>query len=106
MDYPTFLLEVRSVAKRFGPTNVLKDANLSIAPGEIHALPGGNGAGKSTFIKIISGQLESDAGTLRFGAAADDATGRARARFLKRAVDIGASSFGPELRTRGGRRDI
>jgi ABC-type sugar transport system ATPase subunit len=56
MDYPTFLLEARSIAKSFGPTNVLKGANLSIAPWEIHALLGGNGGGKSTLIKIGSGQ--------------------------------------------------
>ncbi|MBB5502994.1 sugar ABC transporter ATP-binding protein [Paraburkholderia sp. MM5384-R2] len=60
------LLHARSIVKSFGPTNVLKGFDLSIAPGEVHAFLGGNGAGKSTFIKIISGQHERDSGTLEF----------------------------------------
>ena len=66
MNYPTFLLEARSITKSFGPTSVLKGFDLSIAPGEVHAFLGGNGAGKSTLIKIISGQFERDGGTLEF----------------------------------------
>jgi ribose transport system ATP-binding protein len=60
------LLIARSIVKSFGPTSVLKGFDLSIAPGEVHAFLGGNGAGKSTFIKIISGQYERDSGTLEF----------------------------------------
>jgi ribose transport system ATP-binding protein len=61
-----YLLSARSIVKSFGPTTVLKGFDLSIAQGEVHAFLGGNGAGKSTFIKIISGQHERDAGTLEF----------------------------------------
>ncbi|PTB19134.1 ABC transporter ATP-binding protein [Trinickia symbiotica] len=61
-----YLLSARSIVKSFGPTTVLKGFDLSIAQGEVHAFLGGNGAGKSTFIKIVSGQHERDAGTLEF----------------------------------------
>ncbi|MFM0140088.1 sugar ABC transporter ATP-binding protein [Caballeronia grimmiae] len=60
------LLLARSIVKSFGPTNVLRGFDFSIAAGEVHAFLGGNGAGKSTFIKIISGQHERDSGTLEF----------------------------------------
>ena len=39
------LLEVRNVAKRYGPVVALKSAELVVEPGEIHALLGANGAG-------------------------------------------------------------
>ncbi|MEC5407629.1 sugar ABC transporter ATP-binding protein [Paraburkholderia sp. MPAMCS5] len=60
------LLLAHSIVKSFGPTNVLKGFDLSITAGEVHAFLGGNGAGKSTFIKIISGLHERDSGTLEF----------------------------------------
>ncbi|VXC93732.1 Uncharacterized ABC transporter ATP-binding protein y4mK [Burkholderia sp. 8Y] len=66
MPQEPYLLHARSIVKSFGPTSVLKGFDLSIAPGEVHAFLGGNGAGKSTFIKIISGQHERDGGTLEF----------------------------------------
>ncbi|WP_341318508.1 ATP-binding cassette domain-containing protein [Paraburkholderia sp. IMGN_8] len=66
MAQQPYLLHARSIVKSFGPTSVLKGFDLSIAPGEVHAFLGGNGAGKSTFIKIISGQHERDSGTLEF----------------------------------------
>jgi ribose transport system ATP-binding protein len=66
MNYPSFLLTARSIVKSFGPTNVLKGFDISIAAGEVHAFLGGNGAGKSTLIKIISGQFDRDGGTLEF----------------------------------------
>ncbi len=69
MAQQSYLLSARSIAKRFGPTSVLKGFDLSIAQGEVHAFLGGNGAGKSTFIKIVSGQYERDAGTIEFDGA-------------------------------------
>eukprot|EP01122_Echinamoeba_exundans_P013326 TRINITY_DN5802_c0_g1_i1.p1 TRINITY_DN5802_c0_g1~~TRINITY_DN5802_c0_g1_i1.p1 ORF type:complete len:855 (+),score=115.89 TRINITY_DN5802_c0_g1_i1:76-2640(+) len=47
-----------------GPLVAVKDLNLSIAPGEIFALLGHNGAGKSTTIKIVSGALQPTSGTV------------------------------------------
>jgi D-xylose transport system ATP-binding protein len=53
------------VAKRFGAVQALRDARVRVAPGEIVSLVGDNGAGKSTFVKILSGVLTPDEGTLR-----------------------------------------
>jgi ribose transport system ATP-binding protein len=59
------VLEARGVQKRFGPVLALKDANLSLGKGEIVALMGANGAGKSTLVKILTGALRHDGGTIR-----------------------------------------
>ena len=56
------LLEINSVAKSYGPVVALKNANLSVKPGEIHALLGANGAGKSTLVKILTGVIPTDTG--------------------------------------------
>ena len=56
------LLEINSVAKSYGPVVALKNANLSVRPGEIHALLGANGAGKSTLVKILTGVIPTDTG--------------------------------------------
>jgi ribose transport system ATP-binding protein len=61
----TSLLEVRNVAKRYGPVVALKSAELIIEPGEIHALLGANGAGKSTLVKILTGVIRHDSGTIQ-----------------------------------------
>jgi ribose transport system ATP-binding protein len=58
------LLEVRNVAKRYGPVVALKSADLVVEPGEVHALLGANGAGKSTLVKILTGVIRHDAGTI------------------------------------------
>ena len=58
------VLEVKDVDKSFGDVRVLKGVNLGIRRGEIHALMGENGAGKSTIIKIISGAYTKDKGTI------------------------------------------
>jgi len=59
------VLDARGVAKRFGAVSALKDASLTIAAGEIVALMGANGAGKSTFVKILTGALRPDSGSIR-----------------------------------------
>lgn len=63
------LLEARLVNKRFGNTIALHDATFVCQPGSIHALVGENGAGKSTLIKIISGVVTPDSGTINIDAA-------------------------------------
>lgn len=65
-------VELRDVGKSFGAARVLEDIGLTVVAGEVHALVGENGAGKSTVGKIIGGYYTRDAGTLRiFG---EDAT--------------------------------
>ena len=59
------ILDVRSVSKRFGGVEALKDVSLSLHPGEVVALAGDNGAGKSTLTKMISGVYAADAGEIR-----------------------------------------
>ena len=57
-------LEARHVSKTFAGNRVLADLDLTIAPGEIRALLGGNGSGKSTMIKILSGYHRPDPGAV------------------------------------------
>ena len=60
------LLSVRDIDKRFPGVHALKSVSFDILPGEIHALVGENGAGKSTLMKVLSGALAPDSGTLSF----------------------------------------
>jgi ABC-type sugar transport system ATPase subunit len=60
----TPLLQARSISKRFGALQALADVDVDIHAGEVLAILGDNGAGKSTFIKILSGAYEPSAGTL------------------------------------------
>jgi rhamnose transport system ATP-binding protein len=58
------LLNLSGITKSFGGVHALRGVSFDLAPGEIHALVGENGAGKSTFIKVITGAHAPDAGTL------------------------------------------
>jgi ABC-type sugar transport system ATPase subunit len=60
----TPLLQARSISKRFGALQALADVDVDINAAEVLAILGDNGAGKSTFIKILSGAYEPSAGTL------------------------------------------
>ena len=59
------LIEARGISKQFGGVEVLSDVDLDLHAGEIHALLGENGAGKSTFAKILAGVHRPTRGTLR-----------------------------------------
>ena len=63
----TSLLDARNVSKRYGPVVALREASLTVAPGEVHALLGANGAGKSTLVKILTGVIRADGGTIAIG---------------------------------------
>ena len=58
------LLAAREVSKRYGPVVALRSATLVVEPGEIHALLGANGAGKSTLVKVLTGVIRPDGGTI------------------------------------------
>jgi ribose transport system ATP-binding protein len=62
-------LEMTGVRKRFGATVALDGVDLSVAPGECHALVGQNGAGKSTLMKVLSGAHPADDGEMRLDGA-------------------------------------
>jgi len=58
------LLNATGIDKRFGAVTVLEGVQLHLRAGEVHALMGQNGAGKSTLIKILTGVIAPNAGTL------------------------------------------
>lgn len=55
---------MRDIVKRFGGVPVIRHAQFSLLPGEIHALTGENGAGKSALMKILAGIIRKDAGSV------------------------------------------
>ena len=59
------LIQARGISKQFASVEVLSDVDLDLYAGEIHALLGENGAGKSTFAKIIAGVHQPTRGTLK-----------------------------------------
>ena len=62
---PSAALELTGITKRFPGVVALDRAHLTLRRGEIHAVIGQNGAGKSTMINVVSGMLEPDAGEIR-----------------------------------------
>jgi len=75
------ILTAKSLAKTYGNFTALHPADLTIAKGEIVGLVGKNGAGKTTFLKLITGQTLPSGGRLElFGADTPDRLGKARQR--------------------------
>jgi len=62
VNEPPPALSAANVGKSFGGTAALDDLSMSIAAGEVRALVGGNGSGKSTFIKVLSGYHKPEPG--------------------------------------------
>ncbi|KYG89865.1 lantibiotic ABC transporter permease [[Bacillus] sp. KCTC 13219] len=59
-----YIIEMNHISKHFGGIQALKDVQLKVEKGEIHALIGENGAGKSTLMKILAGAYAKDEGTI------------------------------------------
>jgi ATPase subunit of ABC transporter with duplicated ATPase domains len=68
VDKNKYILSINGMSKSFGRNKVLKHINLNVKPGTIMGLMGENGAGKSTFIKILSGELEPSTGSVTIAA--------------------------------------
>ncbi len=64
MDNAHYLLHASGVQKSFNGVPALRDGRLALRPGSVHALCGGNGAGKSTFLNILTGVLRRDGGAI------------------------------------------
>ena len=64
MEKTDFLLTASGITKRFPGVLALSDVDFDLKPGEVHVLLGENGAGKSTFIKVLSGAYRADKGDL------------------------------------------
>jgi ABC-type sugar transport system ATPase subunit len=60
------VVSVRGLRKRYGGVQALKGLDLDLAANRVHAIVGENGAGKSTFMKILSGGVAPDEGTINF----------------------------------------
>ena len=74
------LLDATGVAKNYGAVAALKNASLSVLPGEVHALMGANGAGKSTLVKILTGAISANAGRILVRGQERDIRSPAKAR--------------------------
>jgi D-xylose transport system ATP-binding protein len=60
------VMSLRGITKRFGAVQALSGVDLDVYPGEVVALVGDNGAGKSTFVKILAGVYTPDEGSITF----------------------------------------
>ncbi|MEQ9642894.1 MAG: ABC transporter ATP-binding protein [Alphaproteobacteria bacterium] len=60
------ILEVQNLQKTFGAVVAAKDINVDVEPGEIVGILGANGAGKTTFVNMVTGYLKPSAGTIKF----------------------------------------
>ena len=58
------MITVSDVSVRFSEKPLFKDVNLKFTNGNCYGITGANGAGKSTFLKVLSGELEHDSGTI------------------------------------------
>jgi ribose transport system ATP-binding protein len=63
---PSPLLSIRALTKRFPGVTALQNVDLEVVPGEVHALVGENGAGKSSLVKVLGGVHQPDSGEMTF----------------------------------------
>ncbi|MDP9363659.1 MAG: sugar ABC transporter ATP-binding protein [Chloroflexota bacterium] len=94
---PRPVVELAGVAKAFGAVRALRGVELTLLPGEVHALVGENGAGKSTLVKILAGVHRPDAGSFRIDGEAVVLDGPLAARQAGIAVIHQHSALFPDL---------
>lgn len=80
------IVELSEIAKSFGSVHALQGVDLTLFPGEVHALVGENGAGKSTLVKILAGIYRPDAGVIKVGGEVVDLRSPTQAQALGVAV--------------------
>lgn len=97
MEAAELTLEMRGVVKQFNRVPVLKKAHFSLRKGEVHALMGGNGAGKSTMMKILTGVYLADAGEILINGKAVDIGSPNAAQLLGVAMIFQEFSLVPTL---------
>ncbi|MGE0156420.1 MAG: ABC-F family ATP-binding cassette domain-containing protein [Geobacter sp.] len=61
------MISANNISLAYGKRVIFKDVNIKFVPGNCYGLIGANGAGKSTFLKILAGQSEADSGTISVG---------------------------------------
>ena len=90
-DTQDLLLEIKQINKYFPGVHALKNVDLKIGRGEVHAVCGENGAGKSTLMKILTGAYSADSGSVIFdGQKLDGHT-------VEEVIDLGISCIYQEL---------
>src|SRR3970040_719615 len=61
------MISASNVTLSYGKRVLFKDVNIKFTPGNCYGLIGANGAGKSTFLKILSGEVQADQGEITIG---------------------------------------
>src|SRR3954468_12193667 len=90
-------LELRDVAKSFGPVAALRSGSLRVEAGSIHALVGENGAGKSTLVKVVAGVYRRDGGEFLLEGASVDFGSTAESKAAGVAVIYQEPTLFPDL---------
>ena len=89
-----YILDCQGVSKSFGGTHALKNVQLRVKKGQVHALLGENGAGKSTLMKIIIGLIRQDEGSIHFEGEPYNVSGPAEA--IKAGISMIHQELNPE----------
>jgi ABC-type polysaccharide/polyol phosphate transport system ATPase subunit len=66
-EYPKSMIAASNITLSYGKQVLFKNVNIKFTPGNCYGLIGANGAGKSTFLKILAGELEADKGEIIVG---------------------------------------
>jgi ABC-type uncharacterized transport system ATPase subunit len=97
-------LQLTGITKRYPSVVANSDVNLTVMPGETHAVLGENGAGKSTLMKIIYGSVKPDAGSVVFNGNTVHIRNPQEARALGH--QHGVSAFQPVRHDHRGRKRL
>ena len=82
MEPADYIVEMNNISKSFNGVQALKDVSINLKKNEVVGIVGHNGAGKSTLIKILSGAIRKDSGTILINKSAVDLAGPKVARNL------------------------